>query len=159
MPTIYQGHFQPPKARLAIIAARFNHLIVDSLVAGAVDALTRHGVLDSQIDIAYVPGSVELPLVAKKFAKSGKYAAVICLGAVIRGETTHYDHVAGSATSGIMQASLATEVPIIFGVLTCETLEQGLQRAGAKSGNKGFEAAVTAIEMADLLQQIEKLES
>jgi 6,7-dimethyl-8-ribityllumazine synthase len=151
---VIEGSLTTPKGRFALVAARFNHLIVDSLVAGARDGLVRHGVADGDIDLIQVPGSFEIPLVAQKLAASKKYAAVICLGAVIRGDTTHFDHVAGSATSGIAQAALATGVPVIFGILTCETVEQALNRAGIKSGNKGFEAAVSAIEMANLLAKL-----
>jgi 6,7-dimethyl-8-ribityllumazine synthase len=154
MPTVYEGTFAPPPGRFALVAARFNFAIVDQLVAGALDGLKRHGVADDAIDLVRVPGSFEIPPVAKRLAGSGKYAAVICLGAVIRGDTDHYDHVAGAAASGIAQAALATGVPVIFGVLTCDTLEQALNRAGAKAGNKGFDAAVAAVEMVNLLKQL-----
>ena len=154
MPTVYEGTFAPPPGRFALVAARFNSAIVDQLVAGAMDGLKRHGVADDAIDLVRVPGSFEIPPVAKRLAESGKYAAVICLGVVIRGDTDHYDHVAGAAASGIAQAALATGVPVIFGVLTCDTLEQALNRAGAKAGNKGFDAAVAAIEMVNLLKQL-----
>src|SRR5215475_9884214 len=140
MPTIYEGSFAPPSGRFALIAARFNAAIVEHLVAGALDALKRHGVADDAIDLVRVPGSFEVPLVAQRLAGSGKYAAVICLGAVIRGATGHYDHVAAQAASGVAAAALATGVPVIFGVLTCETLEQALDRAGGKAGNKGLDA-------------------
>ncbi len=150
----FVGDFCTPAGRFAVVAARFNHFIVESLVNGARDALVRHGVPESQIDEAWVPGSFELPLVAKKLAESKKYAAVICLGAVIRGDTDHYDHVAGTATSGIAQAALSTGVPIIFGLLTCDTVEQAINRAGVKAGNKGFEAALAAIEMVNLLAKL-----
>jgi 6,7-dimethyl-8-ribityllumazine synthase len=154
MPTIYEGTFTPPLGRFALVAARFNHFIVEQLVSGALDALKRHDVPDEAVDLVWVPGSYEIPLVAKRLAVSGKYAAVICLGAVIRGDTDHYDYVAGGAANGIAQAALATGVPMIFGLLTCDTLEQAINRAGAKGGNKGFEAAVTAIEMVNLLRQL-----
>src|SRR5438067_1631441 len=147
MPTIYEGDFAPPPGRFALVAARFNGALVEQLVAGALDGLKRHGVADEAIDLVWVPGSFEIPLVAQKLAGSGRYAAVICLGAVIRGETGHYDHVAGEAAGGIGRVALETGVPVIFGVLTTETLEQAINRAGAKSGNKGFEAALAAIEM------------
>jgi 6,7-dimethyl-8-ribityllumazine synthase len=152
MPKIYEGDFSTPPGRFAILAARFNATVVDNLTAGAVDALVRHGVADDAIDIVRVPGSFEIPLVAQRLALSKKYAAVICLGAVIRGDTGHYDHVAGEATGGVGRASLASGIPVIFGILTCETLEQAINRAGAKAGNKGFEAALAAIEMVNLLQ-------
>jgi 6,7-dimethyl-8-ribityllumazine synthase len=151
---IYEGDFSSPAGRFVLVAARFNGVIVDQLVAGATDALRRHGVADDRIDLVRVPGSYEIPLVAQKLGKSGKYAAVICLGCVIRGDTDHYDHVAGAATSGIAQAALNCGVPVIFGVLTCDTLEQAVHRAGAKAGNKGFEAAVTAVEMVNLLKKL-----
>jgi 6,7-dimethyl-8-ribityllumazine synthase len=151
---LYEGDYSPPAGRFAIVAARFNAVVVDPLVAGAVDALKRHGVADDRIDLVRVPGSFEIPPVAQQLAKSGKYAAVICLGCVIRGDTDHYDHVAGAATSGIATAALNSGVPVIFGVLTCDTLEQAVNRAGAKAGNKGFDAAVSAIEMVNLLKQL-----
>jgi 6,7-dimethyl-8-ribityllumazine synthase len=151
---IYEGALTPPAGRFALVAARFNQCVVNNLVEGARDGLRRHGVADDAVDLIWVPGSFEIPLAAQKLASSKKYAAVICLGAVIRGETDHYDHVAGSAVSGIAQAGLASGVPVILGVLTCETLEQALNRAGGKSGNKGFEAAATAIEMVNLLKQL-----
>ena len=154
MPIVYEGTFAPPPGRFALVAARFNSAIVEQLVAGALDGLKRHGVADDAIDLVRVPGSFEIPPVAKRLAESGKYAAVICLGAVIRGDTDHYDHVAGAAAGGIAEAALATGVPVIFGVLTCDTLEQALNRAGAKAGNKGFDAAVAAIEMVNLLKQL-----
>jgi 6,7-dimethyl-8-ribityllumazine synthase len=152
--TIYEGTFAPPPGKFALVAARFNSAIVENLVEGALDGLKRHGVAESAIDLARVPGSLELPLVAQRLAASGQYAAVICLGCVIRGETGHYDHVAGGAASGIAQVALATGVPVIFGVLTCETVEQALNRAGIKAGNKGFDAALAAIEMVNLLRQL-----
>ena len=152
--TIIEGTFAPPPGRFALVAARFNSAVVDGLVSGALDALKRHGVDDSAVDVVRVPGSFEIPLVAQRLASSGKYAAVICLGAVIRGDTDHYDHVAGQAAAGVARAALDTGVPVVFGVLTCDTLEQAVDRAGAKAGNKGFEAALTAIEMVNLLRQL-----
>jgi 6,7-dimethyl-8-ribityllumazine synthase len=151
---IFEGNLKPPAGRFALVAARFNQFIVDSLVAGARDGLRRHGVAEDAIDLAWVPGSMEIPLVAQQLAASRKYAAIICLGAVIRGDTTHYDHVAGAATSGIAQASLHTGIPVLFGILTCDTVEQALNRAGIKAGNKGYEAALAAIEMVNLLEQL-----
>jgi 6,7-dimethyl-8-ribityllumazine synthase len=153
MPVI-EGSLTPPKGRFALVAARFNQVIVDKLVEGAREGLRRHGVAEDDIDVVRVPGSFEIPLLAMKLGNSKKYAAVICLGAVIRGETDHYDHVAGNAASGILQAGLGSSVPVVFGVLTCETVEQALNRAGVKSGNKGFEAALTAIEMVNLFKDI-----
>lgn len=154
MPTIYEGDFSPPPGRFALVAARFNGTIVEDLVAGCLDGLRRHGVADDAIDLVRVPGSFETPLVAQKLSASGKYAALICLGAVIRGETGHYDHVAGEAAGGVARASLASGIPVIFGILTCETLEQAINRAGAKAGNKGFDAALAAIEMVNLLRKL-----
>jgi 6,7-dimethyl-8-ribityllumazine synthase len=151
---LYEGDFSSPAGRFALVAARFNGFVVEQLVGGALDALNRHGVDEDRIDLVRVPGSYEIPLVAQKLGKSGKFAAVICLGCVIRGDTDHYDHVAGAATSGIAQAALTSGIPVIFGVLTCDTLEQALHRAGAKAGNKGFEAAVTAIEMVNLFKKL-----
>src|SRR5215831_9894498 len=154
MPRVIEGNLAPPSGRFALVAARFNHFIVEHLVGGATDALKRHGVANDAVDLAWVPGSFEIPLVAQRLAESGRYVAVICLGCVIRGDTDHYDHVAGEAARGIGQAALKSGVPVIFGVLTCDTLEQAINRAGAKTGNKGFDAAVTAIEMVNLLRQL-----
>jgi 6,7-dimethyl-8-ribityllumazine synthase len=151
---LYEGDFSAPAGRFAIVAARFNEFVVNPLVAGASDALARHGVADDRIDLVRVPGAYEIPLVAQKLGKSGKYAAVICLGCVIRGDTDHYDHVAGAAASGIASAALNCGVPVIFGVLTCETLEQAINRAGGKAGNKGAETAMTAIEMVNLMKKL-----
>jgi 6,7-dimethyl-8-ribityllumazine synthase len=153
MPT-YEGSLATPIGRFALIAARFNGLIVDSLVAGARDALRRHGVAEDAVDLVRVPGSYEIPLVAQRLAVSKKYAAVVCLGAVVKGDTDHYDFVAGEAASGVGRAALASGVPVIFGVLTCDTLEQALNRAGGKAGNKGYEAALVAVEMVNLLKQL-----
>lgn len=151
---LYEGDFRTPPGRFALVAARFNAVVVDQLVAGALDALKRHGVPDDRVDVVKVPGSFEIPVVAQRLGKSGKYAAVVCLGCIIRGDTDHYDHVAGAATSGIARAGLDAGVPVIFGVLTTDTLEQAVHRAGAKAGNKGFEAAVTAVEMVNLMGQL-----
>src|SRR5947209_3140310 len=153
MPTVYEGNFATPPGRFALVAARFNAAVVEPLVAGALDALRRHGVPDDAVDLVRVPGSFEIPLAARRLAGGG-YAAVICLGAVIKGDTDHYDHVAAAAATGVAQAALATGVPVVFGVLTCDTLEQAVNRAGGKAGNKGFEAAVTAVEMVNLLRQL-----
>lgn len=140
--------------KIAIVAARFNEFITSKLLAGAVDGLTRHGVADENITVAWVPGAFEIPLAAAKMAKSGKYHAVICLGAVIRGTTDHYDYVCAEVSKGIATVSLAAEVPVLFGVLTCDTLEQAIERAGTKAGNKGYDCAVSAIEMANLLHEL-----
>lgn len=141
--------------KIAIVTARFNEFITSKLLSGAIDGLTRHGVLDDNIAVAWTPGAFEIPLVAAKMAKSGKYDAVICLGAVIRGTTDHYDYVCAEVSKGIATASLAAEVPVLFGVLTCDTLEQAIERAGTKAGNKGYDCAVSAIEMANLLQELD----
>jgi 6,7-dimethyl-8-ribityllumazine synthase len=151
---VFEGNLTPPPGRFVLVAARFNQLVVESLVAGARDGLRRHGVADDAVDLTWVPGSFEIPVVAQRLAASKKYAAVICLGAIVRGDTDHYDHVAGAAVSGIARAGLTTGVPVVFGVLTCDTVEQALNRAGLKSGNKGFDAALTAIEMVNLLRQL-----
>jgi 6,7-dimethyl-8-ribityllumazine synthase len=151
----YEGDFSAPPGRFAIVASRFNGHVTEALWTGCRDTLVRHGVPEERLDLVRVPGSFEIPLVARKLAESGRYAAVICLGCVIRGETGHYDHVAGQAASGIMQAGLATGVPVIFGVLTTETVEQALNRAGLKSGNKGADAALTAIELVNLFNRLE----
>jgi 6,7-dimethyl-8-ribityllumazine synthase len=150
----YQGGFAAPHGRFAILAARFNWFVVEHLVSGARDGLVRHGVAEDDIDAVCVPGSLEIPMVAKRLAGSGQYAAVICCGAVIRGETSHYDIVAGESAKGIAQVALETGIPVINAILTTETLEQAINRAGAKQGNKGFEAACNAIEMANLLAQL-----
>ena len=147
------GDFSTPPGRFAIVAARFNGLVVDALVTGAHDALVRLGVKADAIDLVRVPGSFELPLVAKTLAATGDYAAVICLGAVVRGDTDHYDYVCQAATHGILQAGMETGVPIIFGVLTCDTEEQALERTGGALGNKGADAAIAAIEMARLFHE------
>jgi 6,7-dimethyl-8-ribityllumazine synthase len=149
------GDFSTPVGRFAIVASRFNGLVTEALLAGCRDTFVRHGVPEDQIDVAWVPGSFEIPLVARRLAGSGRYSAVVCLGCVIRGETSHYDHVAGQAAAGVMQAGLSTGVPVIFGILTTESVEQALNRAGLKSGNKGADAAMAAIEMVNLLSRLE----
>ncbi len=152
--TTYQGDFIGHELHVAIVVSRWNDIITKPLLDGALDTLTRHGVASSAVDVAWVPGSFELPVVAKKFASSGRYHAVIALGCVIRGSTSHYDHVTSGVTSGIAQVGLQTGVPCIFGVVTTESIEQANERAGSKMGNKGSEAAMAAIEMATLLRQI-----
>ncbi|MFN5289879.1 MAG: 6,7-dimethyl-8-ribityllumazine synthase [Planctomycetia bacterium] len=151
---IIEGHYVAGNGKFAIVAARFNQTVVDKLLEGALEGFRKHGVAENDILVTRGPGSFEIPLVAHKLAKSGKYTAIITLGAVIKGETDHYDHVAGAATNGVLNASLQSGVPVIFGILTCDTLEQAINRAGAKAGNKGFEAALTAIEMANLLTKL-----
>jgi 6,7-dimethyl-8-ribityllumazine synthase len=152
--TTFDGDLSKPVGRFALVAARFNEVIVDRLVSGALDGLKCNNVEENAIDLVHVPGSFEIPLVAQKLAQTGRYAAVICLGAVIRGETDHYDYVAGAAATGISQAALNSGVPVIFGILTCDTVDQALRRAGERSGNKGYDAALAAIEMVNLLQKL-----
>jgi len=154
MTITYEGSFAPPPGRFALVASRFNGFVVEQLVKGALDGLNRHGVSDDAVDLIWVPGSFEIPLVAQRLAAGGAYAAIITLGAVIRGDTSHYDHVAAEAAKGVAQAALATGVPVIFGILTCDTLEQALNRAGAKAGNKGFDAALAAIELVNLMAKL-----
>ncbi|KAF0091672.1 MAG: 6 7-dimethyl-8-ribityllumazine synthase [Fusobacteria bacterium] len=151
---IYNGNLISSEGKYGIVISRFNEFIGSKLLSGAIDALERHGVKEGNIEIAWVPGAFEIPLVAKKMAKTGRYDSVICLGAVIRGSTPHFDIVANEVSKGIAHIGLETEVPIIFGVLTTDSIEQAIERAGIKSGNKGFEAAVTAIEMVNLLKEI-----
>ncbi|HHI98067.1 MAG TPA: 6,7-dimethyl-8-ribityllumazine synthase [Thermodesulfatator atlanticus] len=151
---VLEGEFRGEGLRFGIVVGRFNSLISKKLLEGALDALSRHGVALDQVAVAWVPGSFEIPLVAKKMAASQKYDAVICLGAIIRGATPHFDYVAAEASKGIAQVMLETEVPISFGVLTCDTIEQAIERAGTKAGNKGFEAAMAALEMANLLRKL-----
>ena len=140
--------------KIAVIASRFNDFVTARLIEGAVDCLTRHGSGDKDLTVIRVPGSFELPLAAKRAASSGKFDAVVCLGALIRGQTPHFDYIAAEVTKGVAQVSLDSGIPVTFGVITADTLEQAVDRAGAKSGNKGFEAALGAVEMADLLRQI-----
>ncbi len=140
--------------RVGIVAARFNEFIVSKLVSGAVDGLVRHDVNDDDIDIAWVPGAFEIPLIAKKMAKSGKYDAVICLGAVIRGATSHYDYVCNEVSKGIASVSLESEIPVMFGVVTTDNIEQAVERAGTKAGNKGYDCALGAIEMVNLIRNM-----
>jgi 6,7-dimethyl-8-ribityllumazine synthase len=151
---VISGRFDGTGMRVAVAASRWNEFIVERLVAGAADGLRRHGVADDDVDLIWVPGAFELPLVAQRLAASGRYDAVITLGAVIRGATSHYELVAGQAASGVARASLDTGVPVVFGVLTTENIEQAIERAGSKAGNKGFESATVAIEMIDLLRQL-----
>jgi 6,7-dimethyl-8-ribityllumazine synthase len=153
--TLYQGKLIPPaKAKFAIVVSRFNEFISSKLLGGAMDAFARHGVVENRIDVVWSPGSFEIPLLAKRLAAGGAYAAVVCLGAVIRGGTDHYEYVAAEAAKGVAQASMASGVPCIFGILTCDTIEQAIERAGAKAGNKGADAALAAIEMASLFEAL-----
>ena len=151
---ILEGKLIAEGQKIAIVAGRFNEIITNKLLGGAVDAFKRHGGDEKDIDLAWVPGAFEIPLVAKKLAETKKYDAVICLGAVIRGATPHFDMVANETTKGIAAAGLQAGVPIIFGVLTTDNIEQAVERAGSKAGNKGFEAVTTAIEMVNLMKQI-----
>jgi 6,7-dimethyl-8-ribityllumazine synthase len=152
--TLLQGDLSPPPGRFAIVAAKFNSEIVDALLAGALEGFSRHGVAADRIDVVRVPGAFEIPLVAHTLADSGKYGAIVCLGAVIKGETDHYEYVCRAATDGIAQAAIACGIPTIFGVLTCTTEQQALDRAGGKPGNKGLEAAEAAIEMVNLMNKL-----
>lgn len=140
--------------KVGIVVARFNEFITNKLLGGAVDGLTRHGVADENITTAWVPGAFEIPLIAEKMAKSGKYDSIICLGAVIRGATSHYDYVCNEVSKGVAQVGLQAEIPVLFGVVTTENIEQAIERAGTKAGNKGYDCALSAIEMANLIQQI-----
>ncbi|AWX58049.1 6,7-dimethyl-8-ribityllumazine synthase [Brevibacillus formosus] len=149
----FEGHLVGTGLRVGIVAGRFNELIVSKLVGGALDALKRHGVEDEQVDVAWVPGAFEIPLIAKKMAESGRYDAVVTLGAVIRGSTPHFDYVCNETAKGVASLSLSTGIPVIFGVLTTDNIEQAIERAGTKAGNKGWEAATAAIEMANLSKQ------
>ncbi|HBG92706.1 MAG: 6,7-dimethyl-8-ribityllumazine synthase [Nitrospirae bacterium GWF2_44_13] len=151
---ILEGELQAKGLKFAIIVSRFNDFITSKLLDGAKDALLRHGAKEEDIDIARVPGSFEIPLIAKKLASKGTYNAVICLGTVIRGATPHFEYVAAEVSKGVAAASMETGVPIAFGVITSDTIEQAVERAGTKSGNKGFDAAITAIEMAQLMKKI-----
>lgn len=150
----FEGNLVAEGLRFGIVVGRFNEFIGGKLLAGAIDALKRHGVEEDNVEIAWVPGAFEIPLVAKKMAKTKKYDGVICLGAVIRGATPHFDYVSNEVSKGIASVSLDTEIPVIFGVLTTDTIEQAIERAGTKAGNKGYDAAVTAIEMANLIKQL-----
>lgn len=149
-----QGNLVAKEVKIGIVAARFNEFITSKLLSGAQDALVRHDVKDDNIDVAWVPGAFEIPLIADKMAKSGKYAAVICLGAVIRGNTSHYDYVCNEVSKGIAHVSLESGIPVMFGVVTTENIEQAIERAGTKAGNKGFDVAVGAIEMINLIKNL-----
>lgn len=154
MPKVIQGRLVAEGKRFGLVVSRFNEFITNKLLGGAVDALTRHGVKDEEIEVVWVPGSFEIPYMASRMAKTGKYDAVVCLGAVIRGSTPHFDYIAAEVSKGIAATGLATGVPVLFGVITCDTIEQAIERAGTKAGNKGADAAVSAIEMVNLYDQI-----
>lgn len=149
---IIEGNLVAQGIKVGIVVGRFNEFIVSKLLGGALDGLKRHGVEDENVEVAWVPGAFEIPLVAKKMASSNKYDAVICLGAVIRGSTPHFDYVCAEVSKGIASVTLSSEIPVIFGVLTTDSIEQAIERAGTKAGNKGYDAAVSAIEMANLLK-------
>lgn len=149
---VYEGNLVAQNLKVGIVVGRFNEFIVSKLLGGAIDGLKRHGMTEEDIEIAWVPGAFEIPLVAKKMTNIKKYDAVICLGAVIKGSTPHFDYVCAEVSKGIASVSLNTEIPVIFGVLTTDTIEQAIERAGTKAGNKGYDAAMTAIEMANLLK-------
>ena len=153
---VFEGKVVSEGMKVGIVAARFNEFIVSKLVAGAQDALVRHDVKEEDIDLAWVPGAFEIPLIASKMANSGKYDAVIALGAVIRGSTTHYDYVCSEVSKGIANVSLNSDIPVMFGVITTENIEQAIERAGTKAGNKGYDCALGAIEMVNLIRNIEK---
>ena len=151
---IYEGKLVSEGIKVGVVCARFNEFIVSKLLSGCEDALLRHGVDAADISVAWVPGAFEIPLIASKLAQSGKYDAVIALGAVIRGSTSHYDYVCSEVSKGLAQASLSSGVPVLFGVLTTDTIEQAIERAGTKAGNKGADAAIAALELANLLPQL-----
>ena len=152
MPKYYEGHLLGQGLTFGLVLGRFNEFITNRLLGGALDALNRHGVEDGNIEVAWVPGAFEIPMVASKMATTGRFDAVICLGAVIRGATPHFDYVAGEVSKGVAKVGLQSGVPTIFGVITADTIEQAIERAGTKAGNKGWDAAVTAIEMANLFK-------
>ncbi len=152
----YEGKLVSNNIKIGIVAARFNEFITSKLLSGAMDGLLRHDVFEEDIDVAWVPGAFEIPLIASKMAKSGKYDAVICLGAVIRGSTSHYDYVCNEVSKGIAAVSLSEGIPVMFGVLTTENIEQAIERAGTKAGNKGYDCALGAIEMINLIREIEE---
>jgi 6,7-dimethyl-8-ribityllumazine synthase len=154
MSTVTEGLLNASGRRFAIVVSRFNELIGKKLLEGAIDCLLRHNGSQENISVVWVPGAFEIPLVAKKLAKAGKFDAVLCLGAVIRGNTPHFEYIASEVSKGIAAISLAHEVPVIFGVLTTDTIEQAVERAGTKSGNRGWDAALSAIEMADLMKKL-----
>lgn len=152
---LYEGKLISKEIKIGIVAARFNEFITSKLLGGAIDGLKRHDVAEEDISIAWVPGAFEIPLIASKMASSGKYDAIICLGAVIRGSTSHYDYVCSEVSKGIANVSLNADIPVMFGVLTTENIEQAIERAGCKAGNKGYDCAVGAIEMVNLIREIE----
>ena len=156
MARTFEGRFDARGKRLAIVASRFNDFFTSELMDGARDCLRRHGVEDEQVDSCWVPGAFEVPLAAKRFAKTGRYSAVICLSCIIQGDTPHFHYVSSEITKGIAQVSLESDIPVVYGVVTAETLDQAIERSGTKAGNKGFDAALTALEMIDLFARIDE---
>lgn len=153
---VYEGKLVSKNIKVGIVAARFNEFIVSKLLSGAIDGLERHDVCNEDIEVAWVPGAFEIPLIASKMANSRKYDAIICLGAVIRGSTSHYDYVCSEVSKGIANVSLNADIPVMFGVVTTENIEQAIERAGTKAGNKGYDCAISAIEMVNLIREIEQ---
>ena len=153
---VFEGKVVSENIKIGIVAARFNAFITSKLLGGALDGLKRHNVNENDIDVAWVPGAFEIPLIAKKMANSGKYDAVICLGAVIRGSTSHYDYVCNEVSKGIAAVSMNSDIPVMFGVITTENIEQAIERAGTKAGNKGYDCALGAIEMVNLIREMDK---
>ncbi len=152
----FEGNFDARAKRIAIVGSRFNDFFTNELMEGALDCLHRHGVTDEQIDTAWVPGGFEIPFAAKRFVQTGRYAAVICVGCIIQGDTPHFHYVSGEVIKGIAQVSLESNIPVIYGIVTAETLDQAIERSGTKAGNKGFDAALTALEMIDLCANIDE---
>ena len=152
----FEGKFDARGKKLAIVGSRFNDFFTSELMEGALDCLHRHGVADDQIDTAWVPGGFEIPIAAKRFVASGRYAAVICVGCIIQGDTPHFHYVSSEVTKGIAQVSLDSDIPVVYGIVTAETLDQAIERSGTKAGNKGFDAALTALEMIDLCAAIDE---
>ncbi len=155
MGKVFEGRFDARGRRVALVASRFNEFFTRELVAGALDAFRRHGVAEEGVDTVWVPGSFEIPLAAQRLAKSGRYGAVVCLGCLIQGDTPHFHYIAGEVTKGVAQVALDSGVPVVFGIITAETLDQAIERAGTKAGNKGFDAAMAALEMIDLFASLE----
>ncbi len=152
----FEGNFDARDQKIALVASRFNDFFTSELMDGALDCLHRHGVTDEQIDTAWVPGGFEIPFAAKRFVETGRYAAVICVGCIIQGDTPHFHYVSGEVTKGIAQVSLESNIPVVYGIVTAETLDQAIERSGTKAGNKGFDAALTALEMIDLCANIDE---
>ncbi len=153
---VFEGNLVSENIKIGIVASRFNEFIVSKLLSGALDALGRHNVVSDDIEVAWVPGAFEIPLIASKMANSGKYDAVICLGAVIRGSTSHYDYVCSEVSKGIANINLSSGIPVMFGIVTTENIEQAIERAGTKAGNKGYDSAVSAIEMVNLIRNMQE---